>query len=161
MKRFFLLGCVLIVGALILGSCGSSKSSIGSFYSIETECLGTELDGSLTLRAWGDGNTKKDAVQQAMKQAVHDVIFKTAIKGTSGTDARPLILEANEQEKYQNYFNKFFTDGGEYLRFVNMKDEKSNSKQVLENKQVYRYGVTVRVLRSDLREKLKNDGIIK
>lgn len=161
MKRFFFLGCVLIAGALILGSCGSGKSSIGSFYSIETECLGTELDGSLTLRAWGDGNTKKDAVQQAMKQAVHDVIFKPAIKGTSGTDARPLILEANAQEKYQNYFNSFFADGGEYLRFVSMKDEKSNSKQVLENKQLYRYGVTVRVLRSDLGEKLKNDGIIK
>lgn len=145
----------------IWAACSSNKTTTAAYYSYETECIGTELDGSMTLRAWGDGNTKKDAIEQAMKQAVHDVIFKGIIKGTSGSDARPLILEANAEDKYRNYFDKFFADGGEYLHYVNMKDEKSNSKQVIESANIYKYGVTVRVLRSLLRTKLQDDGIIK
>lgn len=160
MKKRFLMACA-ILAMVVLWSCGSSKTSEASYYTMETTCIGSELDGSITLRAWGNGNSKKDAVEQALKQAVYDVIFSGNIKGTTGIDVRPLIVEVNAKEKYQNYFNTFFTDGGEYLNYVSKKDEKSNSKQVLENRNTYRYGVTVRVLRSALKSKLQQDGIIK
>lgn len=160
MKKIFFMACALVAMSALC-SCGSSKTSEASYYAMETTCIGSELDGSITLRAWGDGNSKKDAVEQALKQAVYDVIFSNNIKGTTGIDARPLIVEANAKEKYQNYFNAFFTDGGEYLNYVSQKDEKSNSKQVLENRNSYRDGITVRVLRSALKAKLQQDGIIK
>lgn len=160
MKKRTLIACATMV-MMALWSCGSSKTSEASYYTMETTYIGSEMDGSITLRAWGDGNSKKDAVEQALKQAVYDVIFSNNIKGTTGIDTRPLVLEANAKEKYQNYFNAFFTDGGEYLDYVSQKDEKSNSKQVLENRNAYRYGVTVRVLRSALKAKLQQDGIIK
>ena len=47
----------------------------------ETQCLGVEEDGSQTLRTWGFGNKKKDAVEQAMKNAVRDVLFKGISRG--------------------------------------------------------------------------------
>lgn len=147
---------------LTVCSCKVNKSSdLGAFYSFETECIGTEYDGSLTLRVWGEGDSKSDAIEQAMKKAVRDVIFKGIMRGVSDYNMRPLILEANGAEKYQEYFNQFFTDKGSYTYFVNLKDEKANSRQVMENRQVYKYGVTVRVLRSELKRKLQQDGIIK
>lgn len=162
MRKQMVWGCALCVCVLLVMACGTNKkSALGAFYSYETECLGTELDGSLTLRAWGEGNSKKDAVEQAKKNAVRDVILKGITKGVSDHTMRPLVVESNAAEKYEDYFNRFFADGGEYTHFVNMKDEKSNSKQVMENRQVYKYGITVRVLRSELKQKLQNDGIIK
>lgn len=161
MQKYLILACALL-GTLLFSSCGTKKtSSLGAFYSFETECLGTEYDGSLTLRAWGEGNSKKDAVEQAKKKAVRDVIFKGITRGVQDYNMRPLVTESNAMEKYQDYFNRFFSDGGEYLHYVNTKDEKSNSKQVMENRQIYKYGVTVRVLSLELKKKLQNDGIIK
>lgn len=161
MRKYMVWIGALCISTMSLSSCGTKKTSLGAFYSFETECLGTEYDGSLTLRAWGEGNSKKDAVEQAKKQAVRDVIFKGITRGVNDYHMRPLVTEPNGAEKYQDYFNRFFSDEGEYVAFVNMKDEKPNSKQVMENRQVYKFGVTVRVLYSELKKKLQNDGIIK
>ncbi|WP_297909697.1 hypothetical protein [uncultured Parabacteroides sp.] len=159
MKLKFFIFCLAIASVC---SCRVNKpSDLGAFYSFETECIGTEYDGSLTLRVWGGGNSKSDALNQAMKKAVHDVIFKGIVRGVNDYNMRPLVLEANGAEKYQDYFNRFFADKGDYTYFVNLKDEKPNSRQVMENKQVYKYGVTVRVLRSELKQRLQQDGIIK
>ena len=160
MRSYIVSACAMVV-VVTLAACSSNKTSLAAYYDFETTCIGTEYDGSLTLRAWGEGNSKQDALEQAMKRAVRDVIFRGITQGTSGENMRPLIFEANAEQTYQDYFNRFFADGGEYSNYVNMKDEKSNSKQVFENAQVYKYGVTVRVLRSELRQKLQADGIIK
>ena len=66
MKHLFYtwkLGCLLL---LILAGC-SSKKSVSSYHSFESECLGVELDGSETLRAWGRGKNRTDAIEQAKK----------------------------------------------------------------------------------------------
>lgn len=151
---------VLFISLFMLCAC-QTKSSLGAFYSYETEYIGSEYDGSLTLRAWGEGASKKDAIEQAMKKALRDVIFKGITKGVSDYNMRPLVYDPNGAAKNQDYFNQFFADCGEYLNYVNLKDEKSNSRQVMENRQVYKYGVTVRVFRSALQQKLQADGIIK
>lgn len=162
MMKYLFTRCLFTIGILAICVACSDKSSLAAFYDYETECIGTEYDGSLTLRAWGDGNTRQDAIDQAVKRAIHDVVFVGITKGLSGNLSKPLLLEANAEEKYEDYFNKFFADrGGDFRKFANFKDEKENSVQVAENRQVYKYGVTVRVLRADLKAKLKEDGIIK
>jgi hypothetical protein len=135
-------------------------SSSYAYTTFETECLGVELDGSQTLRAWGKGKNKSDAIEQAKKNAVRDVIFKGINAGSGECNQRPLITEVNAQEKYEQYFNQFFKDGGEYRKFVNMKDEKSTSRLKSTSSSQENYGVVVRVLRSDLRQQLINDNII-
>lgn len=132
-----------------------------SFTQYETECLGVELDGSQTLRSWAFGRNKKDAVEQVKKQAVFDVLFNGIRSNGRGCDARPLVNEPNAREKYEEYFNIFFMDNGEYLRYVSMKDTKKRSKVKKKNKLGVKYGVTVRVLRSELKTRLKEDGILK
>lgn len=129
MKHLFYtwkLGCLLL---LILAGC-SSKKSVSSYHSFESECLGVELDGSETLRAWGRGKNRTDAIEQAKKNAVRDVLFKGVVAGSRECSVRPLITEVNAQERYASYFNDFFRDGGEYLKYVSMEVWKIR-KQIL------------------------------
>ncbi len=127
----------------------------------ETQCLGVEEDGSQTLRAWGFGKKKKDAVEQAMKNAVRDVLFKGIKEGMDGCNLRPMITEVNARERHAAYFNKFFADGGKYKSFVSLKDEnKKKSRESVQSSLGTRWSVTVRILCPKLREQLVKDKII-
>ncbi len=156
MKNIYLL---VVFASLILVGCKTATST-ASFVSYETECLGVEQDGSQTLRAWGEGRNKADAVEQANKNAVRDVIFKGIRAGKADCNMRPLVTEVNAQEKYEDYFNRFFMDNGEYRKYVSSEDEKNHSKEYQKNLVGAKYGVTVRVLRAELKARLKNDGIL-
>jgi len=150
--------CVILLSCL--PALDMSAQVADALAQYETECLGVEGDGSQTLRAWGFGKNKKDALAQARKNAVYDVIFKGIRTGMAGCNTRPLVNEVNARERHEDYFDKFFVDGGEYMKYVSDADEKRSSKDKSKNKLGVRYGVTVRVLRSDLRAKLKADGLI-
>ena len=131
-----------------------AQKNISGSYAKETECLGVEMDGSQTVKAWGFGNGKNDAVEQAKKTAVRDVLFKGIRSGKDECNQKPVINEVNAQEKYEDYFNKFFADGGAYTKFINMKDEtiKMGAKDRKSSTDGTQYGVVVRVLRAQLKQ---------
>lgn len=133
-------------------------------YTFDTECMGVEMDGSVTLKAWGNGRNYFDALEQAKKVAVRDVVFKGIKNGKSDCSQTPLILDPHAQTKHEEYFAKLLADNGEYLKFVNLKDEKLNQKAKRDKKQA-RESVTlaavVRVDKLALKKKLIEDGIIK
>jgi hypothetical protein len=141
----------------------AQKRSSGN-YSFKTECMGVELDGSQTLKAWGNGRNRADAVEQAKKNAIRDVIFNGVAEGKQECQLKPLVFEVNAQEKYEDYFNKFFADGGEFINYISLRDERIGEKISRDRKKA-REGVTnglvVRVLRTELKAKLIADGIIK
>ena len=131
-----------------------------SMQGLNVECLGVEHDGSQTLRSTGSGRNKTDAVEQAKKNAVMAVIFTGIRGGKAGCDTRPLIYEANAREKYAKYFDIFFMDNGEYLKYTSFIDKRHGSNQKKSSKAEKTYRITVRVLRNQLEERLINDGII-
>lgn len=67
---------------------------------------------SETLRAWGRGKNRTDAIEQAKKNAVRDVLFKGVVAGSRECSVRPLITEVNAQERYASYFNDFLETEG-------------------------------------------------
>ena len=143
----------------------SAQTTTSAYQQYEPECLGVELDGSQTLRVWGVGRNKKDAVEQAKKDAVRAVVFKGIRNGISGCNTKPVLMEVNAEEKYEDYFNVFFMDGGEYLKYISMKDEKrvnlfKKDKEKEKGQHCVKYGITVRVLRSELKKRFENDNII-
>ena len=146
----------LLVLALI--SCSPQSKTAGN-YSYKTECMGVELDGSQTVKAWGNGRNREDAIEQAKKNAVRDVLFKGITEGRQDCEKRPLVPEVNAQMKYESYFNKFFADGGEYKTFVSMKDQRGGATKMGARESVT-FGVVLRILRSDLKQKLITDGIL-
>lgn len=123
-------------------------------------CLGVELDGSETLRVQGYGRNRSDAKEQAMKNAVWAVIFNGVIDGVEGCNMRPLVNEANARERYQEYFNRFFADNGPYKQYVSLRDTKKRSGNKVKDKLGYSYDLTVRVLRSELEARLRQDNVI-
>ena len=153
------------LGALLcaatLAGCKSAATSVTSYHQQPIECLGVEHDGSQTLRSYGSGRNKADAVEQAKKNAVREVIFKGITHGQPGCQMRPIITEVNAEERYEHYFNIFFADGGEYSKYVSMADERSRSKTKTKNAVYVNYRVTVRVLRNELKARLKADNVLK
>ena len=129
--------------------------------SFETECISVEQDGSQTLRVWGKGRNRTDAIEQAKKNAVYEILFNGVLKGNKGYNQRPLVTEVNARERYQDYFDIFFMDGGEYLKYVSMADKRLGSTKKIKTDTQVRYCVTVRVLIPELRMRLKEDGILK
>lgn len=129
--------------------------------SFETECISVEQDGSQTLRVWGKGRNRTDAIEQAKKNAVFEILFNGVLKGNKGYNQRPLVTEVNARERYQDYFDIFFMDGGEYLKYVSMADKRLGSTKKTKTDTQVRYCVTVRVLIPELRMRLKEDGILK
>lgn len=126
----------------------------------ETECIGKELDGSLTLRVWGTGRNRADALEQAKKQAVYDVLFKGVTKGNTDYNMRPVMTEVNARQRHQDYFDVFFMDHGEYRKFISMKDKRCGSTRVKRTSLDVTVGVTVRVLVPQLKAKLMEDGLL-
>ncbi len=156
---------ILILSFLTIDSGFAQRNSNIGKYTLEPECLGVEMDGSVTLRAWGTGRNRFDAVDQAKKNALRDVLFKGIRKGNPDCNPRPLVPEVNAEMKYEDYFNRFFSDRhDEYKKFVSGKDERLDNKifrrRMGDSKSVT-YSVIVRVQRSRLKEQLIEDGILK
>ncbi len=123
-------------------------------------CMGVELDGSQTLRVQGYGRNRSDATEQAMKNAVWAVIFDGIRDGAEGCNMRPLVTEVNAKERYEDYFNLFFADNGAYKEYVSLRDTKKRSGGKSKDKLGYAYDLTIRVLRAQLKARLKADNVI-
>jgi hypothetical protein len=158
MKKIFIIVFVCLFCTLM--SCNTSNK-LGAYYTYETECLGTELDGSYTLKAWGIGRNAVDAFEQARKNAIRDVIFKGITKGKNDCQIKPILFEVNAYDKYRDYFNKFFADKGTYNKYVNYKDKRAGSSKRQRTDAEIKKGVIVRVKYAELRERLIQDNILK
>lgn len=155
MKKYLMALCALLTLSL---SCPAQSNKV--LYRNSVRCLGTELDGSETLRIVGYGRNKNDAKEQAMKNAVYTVLFDGIKDGNKGCNLRPIIEETNAREKYQEYFDIFFMDGGEYLKYVSLRDTKKRSANKNKNKIGYAYEMTIRVERSMLKSRMQHDNIL-
>lgn len=157
-ERILLIVCLfLAMHTMVL-----AQKNLAGYYSYNTELLESELDGTLTLRAWGNGKNKKDAIQQAYKNAVYDILFNGITKNTENKPVKALVLEVNAREKYEDYFNSFFKDGGDYNKFVNNRDgrQKVTMGKKRSDAQVT-CGIVVRVNRPKLKKELMKENIIR
>jgi hypothetical protein len=160
-KIYYLTFCMGLAAAL----CGCSpRNKIAGNYNYKTECMGSEHDGSITVKAWGNGRSTSDALEQAKKNAVYDVVFKGIVEGQGTCSRIPLLPAGNARIKNESYFNSFFRDGGEFLNYVSLQDERYSDKWNRDGKgarQSITYGIILRIQRSELKEKLISDGILK
>lgn len=161
MKSNFIKISLCFLCLLFLNACNNKQTVTSSYYTYKTECLGVELDGSQTLRAWGTGKNKKDAIEQAKKNAIHDILFQGIHDGQSKCSVKPLLTEVNAADKYEDYFNAFFQDKGSYQTFVSGEENGRTTRIQEAIKNQLKYGIVVRVFRSELKRRLQADGILK
>ncbi len=157
MKSYIIALCMTVA---LVGCSSAQNVNTSSYYPSQTTYMNDEGDGSLTVRAYGQGRNRRDAMDQAAKNAVRDVIFKGVTVPGNALLSKPLVTVVNAEEKFQAFFNAFFADGGEYTRFISREDRKADSNKKEKNTLQVKEAATVRVLRSELRQYLMDNEII-
>ncbi|MDD6281173.1 MAG: hypothetical protein PUA76_05730 [Bacteroidales bacterium] len=163
MKKQILLGAAAALLLMLAGSCRGNQnvSWSMSYYNFETTLTGTAPSGGLSLRCWGNGPDKARAIENAKKNAVYDVIFKGVKGGTQSYMNKPIVTEVNARERYAEYFDRFFADGGEYRNFVTEASDSDKSRVKSKSNGRENFGVTVIVDRPALQQQLRTDGVIR
>lgn len=146
---------------MLLTSCGSKKKVVetAAYREQPTECLGKSMDGTLTLKVWAKGTSRMEAIREAKKKAINEVLFQ-GIAGGGDCNTYPLVDAPNARTKYEQYFNKFFTDGGGFKKFADEVEKRSEADnfQGANSQQVY--GVVLKIDRPALKKRLQKDKII-
>lgn len=166
---------IVLLSAVTVVSCGTTKkatTNLGSS-SFSVRCLGSSADGKLKLRSWANGKTTQEAILNAKKKAVRELLFKGIKSGESSCGFAPMLLTVNAAKKYEDYFNSFFADNGSYQVFVELvennmttpkksqKLEKSKSKINVQSSPGVAHAIDVLVNKAALKNHLKSEGILK
>ena len=158
MKKQTLL--IVFVALVALTACRSKYAATTAFQNYTTECLGKSMDGSQTLRVWVSGSNRFDAIEQAKKKAVYDMVFIGIQTGSGECNAYPIVDEANARNKYEDYFDQFFADGGAYKEYVSIYNKHRFAMQRYYGDGTQTVGIIVTVNRAALRQRFISDKII-
>ena len=140
--------------SLSFGQINRKLKKTASHYKNETTCVQDKMDGTFVLKAWGKGKGKAEAIDQAIKNALNDVIFN-GIRGGEFCNLTPLVIEVQAKEKYSSYFNTFFQN--DYKDYIIVED---SPKKRLKSKTATNYGFNIVLNREKLKSRLKSDNII-
>ena len=133
--------------------CFSQNSNNASYYTYKNECLEDKLDGNYIIKGWGSGSTKSEAIDQAKRNVLNDILLNGIIKGCN---LLPLIFEVNAKTKYQDYIYNFFNS--DYKDFIKAEN---SPKSLKKSKNQTTYGIKLKVNRQALKQKLITDNILK
>lgn len=149
---------VLLLSILAVSGCRTYKDP-QIYSSFESRALAVEAGEIYLLRVQGKGQTRKDAVNNALMQAVRDMIFKN-IPVTYGDHKTLLGLINNPalEEKHSDFFRDFFAKSGAYLRFVT---PIKKDRQYFSSSSTQTVLINVKINRPALKAYLKENGIIR
>ncbi len=130
----------------------------------DISCEGIAKQGVKLVKVWSYSKNPKHAISSAMRNAVHGIIFKgyTGV-GQGCTPSAPLVNELKTEEDNQTFFDSFFAEGGEYLKYVSAATDGSigaGDRLKVSNRE-YKIGVVVTVMSDQLRKRLQDEKIIK
>ncbi len=119
--------------------------------------------GTVQFKVWQYNKKPFVAKEQAMKNAVHAVMFQGIQSSGGGVRGFKALVDSNTKSEKSAYFDSFFENrGGNYMKFVSLAMEGGiGSGDVIKLKKEYKVGMVVVVNTSALKKELENDGIIK
>jgi len=92
---------------------------------------------------------------KAKQDAVAACIFKGLPGGEGSAPTPPIITEPNAEDKYADYFEKFFEVGGKFLQYIVVSTDGDPSGQDrLKLKKGYKVAIYVQVAYDALRKQL-------
>ncbi|MFD2550648.1 hypothetical protein ACFSQP_02345 [Bizionia sediminis] len=130
----------------------------------DIECQGIAKKGAKLVKVWSYSKNPKHAKAQGMKNAVHGIIFTGYAGGNQGcTTLNPLVSDYTVAEEHEAFFDAFFEDGGEYLKYVSSATDGSIAAgdRLKVSKREYKIGVIVSVQFDQLRKRLEQEGIVR
>jgi hypothetical protein len=166
MKRYILIVALIIMAGLVSnaysqGKKKADKDTEGWRYEIEAVKEGTM--NSYLIKVWSYSNYPEVAIEQAKKNAVHGIIFR-GISGAGGVQSKPpLTSDTNLEQEQAGFFDSFFSEGGKYMKFVNLTNDGSVAAgdRLKIDKNTYKIGGLVSVNVGALRKDLEEAGIVR
>ena len=157
MKKISLL--IAVFAAIVFAGCGSKSSQ--AFYDQPSQVLSATAEGTYIIRVQVRAKDAVVAFREAQRKVVKELIFDGVKAGNSSmSDLKPLCFDMNAREKYEDYWNAFFSDGGEWTKYASYKDRRAvTTGYERDGRQMVETG-TVTVDRAGLKKKLIADGII-
>lgn len=152
MKQIIFILISLVIG---LTAC-NPQAKIAGNYNYDPECLGAGPDGKWTVRSFGKGKDKAEALQVAQRRALEEMLFKGIRKGV-GCDQRPVCGDPTVQEKERDYFNRFFSANGPYQSFVMLKPNSFEKRMEVAGESNFMFGFELIIDYEKLKERIKTD----
>jgi len=124
----------------------------------DISCAGVGASGSYLVKVWSYSKKPSVAAEQTKKNAVHGIIFKGFAGGTGGCPSqKPLAADPTIEQQHADFFKKFFSNGGDYMKYVTT----SGGIDAVKVGKEYKVGVNVTVSKDLLRKDLENAGILR
>ncbi|MDR2890938.1 MAG: hypothetical protein LBV18_04970 [Alistipes sp.] len=166
MKKIAILLTLAATVAVVFGAQGQRRAQrradeATAAWKYEIEYARTGGNNMLLVKVWSYAEKPEIATSQATKNAVHGVLFKGYTSSGAGTiSQRPLVQEPDAATRHQAFFDEFFGEGGDYMKYVSATVDGSTSV-VKVGKKEYKAGVVVTVNKDLLRSDLEAAGIIR
>ena len=120
--------------------------------------INVATSGTKNIKVSGVARKKDAAVERAVMNAIHCVIFNGIPGGSNGQPTPALYPSTNPLVEHQQYFDDFFNNG-EYSNFAKQVSNPSGN-DMADVKGGIRVKVEIQVMYDNLRKKLMQDGII-
>ena len=150
---------IAVAAMVLFAGCGSKRSQ--AYYDQPSVVLSSTAEGTYVIRVQVRAKDGVVAFSEAQRKVVREIIFDGVKAGNSGmSDLKPLCFDLNAREKYEDYWNVFFSDNGPWKEFTSYKDRRAiTTKYERDGRQMIETG-TVTVDRAGIKKKLQEDGII-
>jgi len=128
----------------------------------QVECAGIGKEGTSMIKVWSYSTKADVAMEQAMKNAVHAIIFQGYAGGPQGcTPQKALTSNPSLEQQKEDFFKDFFADGGKFQKYVSSANDGAigGGDRVKIGKE-YKIGVIVIVMKENLRKDLVAAGVI-
>jgi hypothetical protein len=119
MKKIIFL---VVFAFLFLGCKSKLKTRELGAYTYKTSAVSI-IDSKLLVNAYGQGQTKKECLNNATINALRDVIFKGISDGNPNTKQPPILGKVNAEKTYADFFDSFTSPSGKYLNYAELYDK--------------------------------------
>jgi hypothetical protein len=168
MKRSYLFSTILFVLVASFSAQAQFKKEKAledtKIWRYDIECEGIAKQGAKLVKVWSYSKNPKHAISSSMRNAVHGIIFKGYAGGGQGcTSFQPLVNDPSVVAAHKAFFDEFFAEGGEYLKYVSAATDGSigPGDRLKISKREYKIGAVVTVMSDQLRKRLEKENIIK
>ncbi len=167
MRKFLISGgliCAMVISLFNTTSAQARKKANKDTenFRYEIEAVNTGTQGTYLIKVWSYSKKPNIAIEQAKKNAIHGVIFKGFV-GKQGVPGQKALASSPEvADEKSDFFDPFFSDGGDYLKYVNVAgDGTIAAEDRMKVGKEYKMGVIVSVDVASLRKAMEKAGIIK
>jgi hypothetical protein len=158
MKNNLILSFFLFFSALLYGQSQNTRE-----WSYELEGISALGDGKFVVKIWSYTKKPKLDYNDAKRNAIHGLIFKGYVRKGNIPALPPLSNIPGLEQTQIDFFNQFFRDGGDYLKYIAVSNENLaiGAGDLIKLNKGYKIGMIVTVDKNLLKRDLEAAGIIK